>query len=535
MKKNFKKNSKRYSRTLANIDKRRQVAVKQLQTQAVIVSSEEYIERAQEARSIVTRGFLQNDDKQAPSDDQNGIPDDVTLAILKRKPSESSESENDKEGNISPCEFASVRVEDRHRLLYKESTDNKNYTDDEVGENSDGEVYNDNVVDGGRKKKNSEIPLQEKQRKEINDSFNLMDKNKMWKLSSGRYVEEELYELGKKLDYEHAIHSFILDVEDEVVLNHFTEKEMVEIDQVPGPAVPELSENVIDCLSKFAGKTDLHEIGKILKEVAFDDKYNIKNNHDVDYIIFAIHALIREIESGKLYNNNIESWFNIHIWNFVFDQAFGNVKTISVVRGESSGIASSIRKNINRKMGTNRRMGRRGDWILRSTGKSDNDEFGVGEAGHSWKDKYSTKFLKESGTKLPKNLKDIIMKLMEKVKWNPTKYNEIQTVGIVHAGLIMVMLYLDNPKGYICRIRRSELMEVPDTPEKFPSILIILASVLNLKSRVLETMKVVMNSKENQDRRTFIDAGLKKRKYDYEPHRLTICTTTPEKKKENER
>ncbi|CAG8694677.1 27711_t:CDS:2, partial [Dentiscutata erythropus] len=236
---------------------------------------------------------------------------------------------------------------------------------------------------------------------------------------------------------------------------------------------------------------------------------------------------VREIESGKLCGNNLESWYNIHIWNFVFDQAFGNVKTISVVRGESSGIASSLRKNRNRKTGTRRRMGRRGDWILRSNGKGDNDEFGVGEAGHSWKDKYGTKFLKESGTKLPKGLKDMIMKLMEKVKWNAAKYDKIETVGIVHAGLIMV---IDSPKGYICRIRRSELMEVPDTPEKFPSILIMLASILNLKSRVLETLKVVINSKENQNRRTFIDAGLKKRKYDYEQHRLTICTTTPEKK-----
>ncbi|CAG8810903.1 27027_t:CDS:2, partial [Dentiscutata erythropus] len=261
----------------ANIDKKQQVAVKQLQTQAISIPSEEYIERAQGARSIVTRGFLQNDNKQASHDDQNDIPDDSALAILKRY-SESSESEND-EGNISPCELASMGVEDRHRLLYKKSTGDKNYTDDEVDENSDDEVYTDNVVDGGRKKKNSEIPLQEKQRKEINDSFNLMDKNKMWKLSSG-----------KKLDYEHAIHSFILDVEDEAVLNHFTEEGIEEIDQARGPTAPELSENVIDCLSKFSGKTDLHEIRKILKEIAFDDKYDIRKDHDVDYIIFAIHA-----------------------------------------------------------------------------------------------------------------------------------------------------------------------------------------------------------------------------------------------------
>ncbi|CAG8778968.1 14736_t:CDS:2, partial [Dentiscutata erythropus] len=175
MKKNKKKDSKRYSRTLANIDKKWQVAAKQLQTQAVIISSEEYIE---EVRSIVIHGFLQNDNKQASRDNQNDIPDDVTLAILKRRSCESSELENDEEDNISPCEL---------------STGNKNYTNDEIDENSDNEVYTDNIVDGVERK--SKIPLQEKKRKEINNGFNLMDKNKMWKLSSGYYVEEKLYKL----------------------------------------------------------------------------------------------------------------------------------------------------------------------------------------------------------------------------------------------------------------------------------------------------------------------------------------------------
>ena len=61
-------------------------------------------------------------------------------------------------------------------------------------------------------------------------------------------------------------------------------------------------------------------------------------------------------------------------------------------------------------------MGCRGDWILRSIGKGDKNEFGVGEVGKNWSDKYGTKFLKEAGVKLPKNLKDMIMKLMEKVR-----------------------------------------------------------------------------------------------------------------------
>ena len=37
--------------------------------------------------------------------------------------------------------------------------------------------------------------------------------------------------------------------------------------------------------------TNLSEIRGILKEVSFGDQYNFEKDHDVDYIIFAIHAL----------------------------------------------------------------------------------------------------------------------------------------------------------------------------------------------------------------------------------------------------
>nr|CAG8463835.1 1159_t:CDS:2 [Entrophospora candida]CAG8536707.1 12223_t:CDS:2 [Entrophospora candida] len=95
------------------------------------------------------------------------------------------------------------------------------------------------------------------------------------------------------------------------------------------------------------------------------------------------------------------------------------------------------------------------------------------EVGKKWETKYGTKFLKELGLKSPKNPKDMLVKLMEKVSWNPTQCDKIQTIGIIHSGF-MIMVYLDRPKGYICRIKRSETMEVPDSPEKFPSILHIL-------------------------------------------------------------
>jgi hypothetical protein len=51
-----------------------------------------------------------------------------------------------------------------------------------------------------------------------------------------------------------AIHSFILDVEDELIMEHFTEEELEEISSAPIPEVPELSDEVNDFLCKFLGK-----------------------------------------------------------------------------------------------------------------------------------------------------------------------------------------------------------------------------------------------------------------------------------------
>jgi hypothetical protein len=79
-------------------------------------------------------------------------------------------------------------------------------------------------------------------------------------------------------------------------------------------------------------------------------------------------------------------------------------------------------------------MGRRGDWILRRVSNGVKDEFGAGEAGKSWTDKNGTKVLKEK-LKLLKTLKDMLIKLMDKVDWDVEMCSKIQTVGMIHAGM----------------------------------------------------------------------------------------------------
>ncbi len=34
---------------------------------------------------------------------------------------------------------------------------------------------------------------------------------------------------------------------------------------------------------------------------------------------------IKEIESGRLQNNNLETWYNCHIWHAIIDQGLGDI------------------------------------------------------------------------------------------------------------------------------------------------------------------------------------------------------------------
>ncbi|RHZ74790.1 hypothetical protein Glove_219g85 [Diversispora epigaea] len=124
-------------------------------------------------------------------------------------------------------------------------------------------------------------------------------------LSIGKYVEKELFELGKKLKFEHAIHSFILDFDNEEIRQNFNKKELLEMDSTSGPQVPGLPDEIIEFLNKFVDKTSL-KIRKIIKEMMFDDNYDHEKHYDKDYIIFALYSLSHDRNEYVLNNAAVE-------------------------------------------------------------------------------------------------------------------------------------------------------------------------------------------------------------------------------------
>ncbi|CAG8478233.1 15187_t:CDS:2 [Funneliformis caledonium] len=178
----------------------------------------------------------------------------------------------------------------------------------------------------------------------------------------------------------------------------YSKEERDEIDSAFGSQVPDILDEINEFLMEFLDKSTLKGIQKVIKETMFDDNYDHEKDHDKDYIIYVIYSLLREIENRSLKVANFEAWFNCHVWNPIFDQAFGDMNMISVVRQSEKW----------------RKMGRRGDIILRLVGNGDRDEFGAREAR--------------------KITQDMLVKLMAKTDWNEEKCAKIQTVGVIHAG-----------------------------------------------------------------------------------------------------
>ncbi|CAG8652257.1 1218_t:CDS:2 [Gigaspora margarita] len=273
---------------------------------------------------------------------------------------------------------------------------------------------------------------------EFEHTFQEMRKEKKWFLKSGKCVEDELYAFGKQCRFEHLAHSFIIDPDDETCYqnNVFTSEELEEIHDTESKDFPKMPTELLKFISSFRMKTT--------------------ENLRIRY------SLLLEYESGTLKQNHLEAWYNIHIWPLI-DRSFNELKGVNVARGESCSLASAKRKNKYRVIQglvatTRKALGRRGDLILRKGIY----EYGASEIGKDYKGDKGTKLLRERGLKSLKMLKDMLVDLGNYIKWEKNKLRQLELVSFIHArSLFMLLLRIDAPAGYMCRITRSETLQIP--------------------------------------------------------------------------
>ncbi|RIA85517.1 hypothetical protein C1645_830669 [Glomus cerebriforme] len=249
-------------------------------------------------------GYINNYDLSGKTDNFFNNPAEKKLPnLFSSKLQESEDETDDEEGEMKP---ENQRLNDgdlNEEFPPSENNDSSLCQDSSSISINANDNYKQNQHQAGYYESSSDLFEDDDYEVEY-DSYNKdnvkskkeMKRERMWKLSTGRFVEKELFNLGNGLKSEHAIYSFILNIDDEVIRQHFSEVELNKIDSVSGPQVPE-----------FSSDTSLKKIQEIIKDSMLGNKYEHEKNYDIDYIIFAIYVLAREIQNESLKNDNLEA------------------------------------------------------------------------------------------------------------------------------------------------------------------------------------------------------------------------------------
>ncbi|KAI7848158.1 hypothetical protein BDC45DRAFT_610521 [Circinella umbellata] len=276
-------------------------------------------------------------------------------------------------------------------------------------------------------------------KKKIEEMFGsiMRDKNKLWHLKTGTIVEEKMKQHGLKCNFEHPCHSLIFDPWDETWSQYFTEDELDEIISYNKPNTLSLPLPLQEYIDKFIHTNTLDEI----RDILIKNPFHPLNDPELHWMETSISKALDLLYYDTVHKYQSEADLMKRIWCFI-DCAFdtGEVKS------------SSLRRNINRIIPgidslQRKKTGSKVDLLF--TTKI--NELGAAEAGKQT-DTNTTKATMEYGIKTPKVLKDMLYDAVER---NVSSLRDIRTFGFIIAGLEILPMVMDCPRGTVCRINRS--------------------------------------------------------------------------------
>lgn len=329
-----------------------------------------------------------------------------------------------------------------------------------------------------------------------------MDPNCMWTLESGRKVEMVIYEFAKSLREESYLHSFIINDADVDTKSLFSREEWEEIKNFEVIDRPKLDPCHKELLKKYT-VDDMKKLRSLLFESFTPDgkEYDRNVHFDLDYINSVYRGIlyIWEMDEDPFDVSKLEGWFQMNVWSRLIDPAFCNL--IDVIRGEGMSIASSERKNAQRKNNDRKKIGRKGDGVFRL--RKDHWEFGAIEAGRKWEGLKGTKYMTDS-LKLCKMLKDMLDKLFVEFEMKKNIVEKLKVIGILHGANRIQVITVDHPKGYVTRINRNKVQEVAGRLTNSKPLALVLKEILYAKSVIASTLDV-FNKRNYINIETFLD------------------------------
>ncbi|CAG8586769.1 1076_t:CDS:2, partial [Ambispora gerdemannii] len=243
------------------------------------------------------------------------------------------------------------------------------------------------------------------------------------KLSTGKIVEDILFNFCKDMDYE--------------------QMERINKDRI---GVPIISHDIIKDLRTITMKSFLEE-----------EKYDIRKHYDNEWIQLAIRTLANLYENmaSPLIRTQYEHWFTVTLLGTSIDFCLWDIRLGTDIKRIDAPSSSSVnRKNRNRKANTRKRklVGRKIDGIIYTTDEL--LEFGAIEGARSFKGVSDNKYLNEE-FKIPKTLRGMYSDLIRAVNYDDQRANKLQVIGILHLGLWIQFVRLWRAGGSICIFRKD--------------------------------------------------------------------------------
>ncbi|CAG8587582.1 2774_t:CDS:2 [Diversispora eburnea] len=275
------------------------------------------------------------------------------------------------------------------------------------------------------------------------------------KLSTGKIVEDVLFEFAKDMDYEHHAHSYIVDFDDEDIKALFTDSEWKELtkDRI---GVPPISQEITKELARYGNSTLEDLRTKTMTSYLEEEKYDIRKHYDKEWIQLAIRTLVNLYENidAPLIRTQYEDWFTVALLGMCIDFCLRDIRLgTDIKRTDAPSLSSANRKNRNRANTRTRKLtGRKIDGIIYTADGL--LEFGAIEGARSFTGVSDNKYLNET-FKMPKTLRDMYADLIRVINYDDQRADKLQVIGILHLGLWVQFVRLWRAGGSICIFRKD--------------------------------------------------------------------------------